>query len=350
MKKLIDREVVSLKIREIEKIRSSITFPEYQRQDHLWKVEKKSLLIDSILNDIDIPKLYFNKTGNDSYEVVDGQQRLWAIWDFLDGAQNYRINDQKTSFEELTREERDAIRDYELQITMFDDADDEYLRTLFIRLQLGLFLVTGEKLHASKGEMQKFVFDELSKAKFLTELGVQKRRYAKETLGAQIAINSFTRARTKSFARTRYEDLSDFFVAYATPKGTDRKFFTQRCAEIQERMKELHKLFGEKTVQLKSRSYVLSVYLLFEWLKDSDAFTREIEKKFVEFVLLLWRRVKEEGKAGIDRKNRELFAFENMLSSAPGEKYQIERRHQKLLEYLEYFIERGKIKGDPSGK
>ena len=33
--------------------------PEYQRNGEIWPLEKRQLLIDSILNDYDIPKLYF---------------------------------------------------------------------------------------------------------------------------------------------------------------------------------------------------------------------------------------------------------------------------------------------------
>ena len=35
--------------------------PEYQRQGEVWSLEKKQLLIDSIINRYDIPKLYFHK-------------------------------------------------------------------------------------------------------------------------------------------------------------------------------------------------------------------------------------------------------------------------------------------------
>lgn len=35
-----------------------------------------------------------------------------------------------------------------------------------------------------------------------------------------------------------------------------------------------------------------------------------------------------------------------MLSSAPGEKYQIERRHQKLLKYYEHYKTTERIVGD----
>src|SRR2546428_13721552 len=86
------RKVETWSVGRLHKERAQISFPEYQRQPNLWSTEKNSLLIDSILQDIDIPKLYFNHTGDGGYEVVDGQQRLWALWEFLDDAYSY--NDQ----------------------------------------------------------------------------------------------------------------------------------------------------------------------------------------------------------------------------------------------------------------
>lgn len=66
--------------------------PDYQRMGDVWTLEKKQLLIDSILNDYDVPKLYFHEFSRElksstgfSYAVVDGRQRLETIWRFIDG-------------------------------------------------------------------------------------------------------------------------------------------------------------------------------------------------------------------------------------------------------------------------
>ncbi|MCK5180413.1 MAG: DUF262 domain-containing protein [Candidatus Pacebacteria bacterium] len=58
--------------------------PTYQRSS-VWKPEQKQMLIDSILRKIDIPKIYLRETKNKDYqyEIIDGQQRMRAIWDFL---------------------------------------------------------------------------------------------------------------------------------------------------------------------------------------------------------------------------------------------------------------------------
>ena len=73
--------------------------PEYQRMGDIWTTEKRQLLIDSILNGFDIPKIYFHKFAKPEcedgvpvrYAIVDGRQRLAAIWKFVDG--DYPLSD-----------------------------------------------------------------------------------------------------------------------------------------------------------------------------------------------------------------------------------------------------------------
>ncbi|MDE3135082.1 MAG: DUF262 domain-containing protein [Acidobacteriota bacterium] len=67
--------------------------PEYQRISGIWTREKRQLLIDSLLNGFDVPKLYFHEfvpyNQEDGkryrYAIVDGRQRLETIWEFIDG-------------------------------------------------------------------------------------------------------------------------------------------------------------------------------------------------------------------------------------------------------------------------
>src|SRR2546423_9754785 len=68
--------------------------PPYQRRGRLWSDTDKAYLIDSILNGFDVPKLHIaDFTWADSplnlkklpYAIIDGKQRLEAIFDFFDG-------------------------------------------------------------------------------------------------------------------------------------------------------------------------------------------------------------------------------------------------------------------------
>lgn len=62
--------------------------PPYQRESGIWSREKQQLFLDSLFNNYDVPKLYFHdlrgKHPKFKYAVIDGKQRLHAMWDFLD--------------------------------------------------------------------------------------------------------------------------------------------------------------------------------------------------------------------------------------------------------------------------
>jgi uncharacterized protein with ParB-like and HNH nuclease domain len=186
MKIKIKRSVEEWSIDDLIQAQTRISFPDFQREKKLWSTPQKALLIDSILKDFDIPKLYFNQPDkkNDDFEVIDGQQRLWAIWDFFGDVYSVQLNGgekgDELKFSQLADSKyktiKNTIEKYKLQITVFEEADEDYLRELFVRLQWGLLLVTGEKLHAASGEMKRFVFDQLAKRNFIEELGLPKTR------------------------------------------------------------------------------------------------------------------------------------------------------------------------------
>ena len=320
----MERTVRDWSVETLVKERPRITFPEYQRERSLWPVEKKSLLIDSMLTDIDIPKLYFNMRDDGIIEVIDGQQRLWAIWEYLDGEYSYDPKRERSKFANLTSSQKKKLKGYTFQVTELKNAEDPYLRKLFVRLQLGLLLNTGEKLNAATGKMKQLVFSKLSNHDLVGEIGIPKRRYAKETLCAQICINSFTRAKIGSFARTRYDDLLRFFDEYADPKGKDLELFNNESKKISNVMDQLSRCLGSRASNLKNRSYILSVYLFLEdLLTNGIGFSAGEQKQFSKFIFHLWKRLKDEADLGMDRTNRDLYEFQTFLSSAPGEEYQI---------------------------
>lgn len=56
--------------------------PQYQRRNR-WDDTKKSKLIESLLLNIPIPPIYLYESDYGQYEVMDGRQRLEALFDFL---------------------------------------------------------------------------------------------------------------------------------------------------------------------------------------------------------------------------------------------------------------------------
>lgn len=337
------RRVVSWPIKRLCELQDDIDFPTFQREANLWANEKNKLLIDSILEEIDIPKLYFSIPKAGQYEVIDGQQRLWAIWRFVEGefAVSHRGLDCK--FKDLPQEARMALENYQLQVVEISDADDEYLRKLFMRLQLGTILVAGEKLHALTGHIRDFIFKrEIGLLPFLRTIDIQARRFARETLFAQICINSFERALHQDFSRTRYEDLHYFFEKYSAPSGEVLTQYENLCGIILRTLESLDQVFGEKAEVIHNRSMALSVYLLGEELLAKGALVAD----YPVFVEALIKALDAEVKKGMERTNESLYKLEGYLSSAPAERYQIERRHILISDLYAFFLSSGqKIRG-----
>jgi uncharacterized protein with ParB-like and HNH nuclease domain len=89
------------------------TNPDFQRPA-VWTTAQKQLLVDTILRDYDVPKLYWRKLSGkpDRYDVVDGQQRLRAIWAFFAG-------DFKCP------KDAEAIEEMEIAGLKYDDLPDD---------------------------------------------------------------------------------------------------------------------------------------------------------------------------------------------------------------------------------
>ncbi len=58
--------------------------PFYQRRPR-WSAAKQSLLIESFIMNIPVPPVFLYEREYNSYEVMDGQQRITALRDFYDG-------------------------------------------------------------------------------------------------------------------------------------------------------------------------------------------------------------------------------------------------------------------------
>ncbi|MGB9914697.1 MAG: DUF262 domain-containing protein [Candidatus Bathyarchaeales archaeon] len=68
---------------------SLILQPKFQRRK-VWSSKARSFLLDTIVRGLPVPKLFIRQqidlnTKRAIREVVDGQQRLQAVFDFIDG-------------------------------------------------------------------------------------------------------------------------------------------------------------------------------------------------------------------------------------------------------------------------
>ena len=330
------REIEQWTAEDLYKRRDLIQYPEYQREPTVWG-EKRSLLIDSMLIELDIPKIFlFKPEGADYYDCVDGQQRIVSVLQFFDG--QIGLPDGR-KWDNLSLSEQKTISKYVFTIAVITEASDEELRLLFLRLQLGAPLNAGEKLHAMKGDMRDFVFDLGKNHPFFKKVRIVERRFAKETVFAQICINSFYLSLNNSFYGARYNDLYAFFDQYPSLSK-----FQEQIRLVKYTLDKLDSNFGDNAAELTNRAVIVSAYLFFEELIR----TRQEEKLpiFAEFYLSFLAKLTEETEKGLDYdpEYRELLDFQTYIIQAAVAKRSIETRHAMLKEYFDYYLSKREIK------
>lgn len=155
--------------------------PEYQR-GAVWSRTQQRKLIDSILRGYPLPVIYLHhiKKGvgqyaRDDFEIIDGQQRINAIYDFSEGG--FDLFDPKTDvaarfpafireqdcpwasqrFDNLSDELRQQFLDTKIPVAMIKTEQRNEVRDLFVRLQSGLPLNHQETRDAWPGNFTEFI-------------------------------------------------------------------------------------------------------------------------------------------------------------------------------------------------
>ena len=173
--------------------------PDYQRPP-AWTRKQKQLLIDSILREYDIPKMYWrsvDRADGVKYEVIDGQQRLRTIWEFrrgefalmrdADPVNGIPIAAQK--YDDLDLDISMIFDAYPVDVAIVDDAvqnaDQDEVRDMFLRLQNGTTLKAQEKRNAMPGQMRDFVKD-IAQHAFFKNCKFTDSRFTFDHIAAQI--------------------------------------------------------------------------------------------------------------------------------------------------------------------
>ena len=166
--------------------------PAYQR-DAVWKKDQKVYLIDTIIRGYDVPKLYILKLKNDTYDVVDGQQRIRTLDEFLNGGftlatSGYEGEFAGKKFSQLPPKVKSAINEFELHIVELtgDRWTDEVIRDIFLRLQKGTPLNPAEKRRALTGSIAKIVSELADSDLFSSCSQISESRFGYEDAAAKI--------------------------------------------------------------------------------------------------------------------------------------------------------------------
>lgn len=240
---------------KLYKRRDRYEIPDWQR-DKVWTAEKKRKLIDSVLRGWKLPKFYFQKTNEspDEFDVVDGQQRLTAIWDFLDGkltlSPTTAADFGGATCKDLPDSVSDRFDDYEIEYDEITNATDEEVREFFQRLQEGLPLTSSEKLNSVPSKLRDYCARTAEAPFFSKTTVIANKRYAYFDIVAKVATLEIEGLD----AGLRYEDVLKVFESSAT-------FSPQSAAaeRIDGALKFLSDSFPQPFKPFRNRTIVQSV-------------------------------------------------------------------------------------------
>jgi hypothetical protein len=324
--------------------------PDYQRQGDVWSLEKKQLLIDSIINRYDIPKLYFHKLEKaesrkrkKDYAVVDGRQRLEAIFGFLDGeytlAKDFEFladdtvaaggmlySDIAVKYPKL----RHRIDAFALPIICISTEDLDLIDDLFYRLNEAVPLNAAEKRNAIGGDMSSAIKSVAAEPFFDKKVRFSNRRYQFLEVVARLLFIEDNWARGKVLD-TKKPLLDNFVKDYRSGRSAQVDNIADRVKLVLEAMSAT---FTGKDVLLASQSVVPVYYLLFRRAIERKTSKKLTRKKFVDFndsrSINRIAASKDIGSA-----DYELLEFDRMSQQGTNDASSIKERYRILCERLD---------------
>jgi 5-methylcytosine-specific restriction endonuclease McrA len=306
------------------------TNPDYQRPA-VWTRAQKQLLIDSMLREYDIPKMYMHRTGKDTYDVIDGQQRLRTIWEFFSGGfalakdadpvDGIEIAGKK--YDDLDMLLLDKLNSYNLDFVILNDVSDDEISEMFLRLQNGTTLKAQEKRNAYPGNMRNFIKDLATHPFFVNVVNFQNSRFSHEHVAAQLTLLTMNGDICDIKDRNlnaMYKDNQDFDVNGDVAK------------KIKRVLNYLLVMFPDKTPELK-RYNVVSIYALIKDLLENYAIKgreSEIAKWFIDFEIM---RTLEAEKPE-DQQDARLAIYQSKTKDSTDAMDSLRYRHEFLKENL----------------
>ena len=254
--------------------------PIYQREAGAWSLGRKTLFIDSLLNDYDIPKIYLHNLGDDgaySHAVIDGKQRISTLIEFMDdkfaladdfsytGSEIRKADAPQHSqkFEDFTEEAKQVFKDIQLAVTLVNAADEEEIEALFTRLNDGEPLNSAEYRNAFGGTIVKAI-RELEDHDFFTKwVGYNNRRFAfKETAARLIYLEHSLGQKVSITPDLKKIDLDNFVRKNKDMSEADYKKLFKR---VNDNLNFMLKCFNKKSKELSKQSLPQVYYL---WLRS----------------------------------------------------------------------------------
>ena len=320
--------------------------PKFQRRD-VWNPKARSYLIDTILRGKPIPKIYMRqtidtKTRKVMREVVDGQQRLRSVLEFLkDGFKISRVHNEDfggkyfSTLDEATK--LDILR-YEFSVDLLQDMPDEEVYEIFARMNTYSWTLNAQELRHAKhfGDFRTCVYTLVQEfgrfwetSKIFTNKAILRMAEAEYVSELLMAMAAGIRQKEKRSIDKFYEDNDDEFP--------HRKMMEKRFREVMDHIGGiLADSIGTSSLTSTRLFYPFfcAVYHMQHGLPKLDDARIAIKpishskiRSSLQQIDILLQRVKKEGKGG----NLDFLTSEQSKFFAAYNEHWVHAENRRLL-------------------
>lgn len=330
--------------------------PDYQRISGIWTLEKRQLLIDSLINGFDVPKLYFHefvppkKIGTQKYRyaIVDGKQRIQTIWDFIEGTislsedfeyiRDSTVKAAGLGYSQLAEKYPQLKSRFDatpLDIVTIRTNDLELIEDMFSRLNEAVPLNAPEKRNAFGGPMPNAIQKVSGHKFFKKHIPFPDNRYRHRDLAAKFQFIEVE----KEIVNTKKADLDRFVRQFKQwrQQGSakaSQSAVSKLVSETEKTLSLMSSVFGTPDKLLRQVGMITLYFHLFRFvkLKKVGAINRDMLAHLEKAREKNRQTAEQEGEtsAAVDLQ---LLEFDKH-SQTPNDAYAIRIRLNILLKYL----------------
>ncbi len=266
----------------------------YQRRK-VWNDQDKVRLIETILMELVMPEVFFWTTDRDpdtglaSTHIVDGQQRINAIADFIGGEfslnERYLMNDEikrqcgKKEFKQLEQSFKNKIWEYPISIVEIDpECKMAEIKELFYRLNLTNYNLNQQEKRNSKDSIFGDKCEALSTYDFWKKAKLFSSADARRMKDVEYCCSIYILANEGIIDQTNGKKINNYYDDYKDEFDADN----QLKDKILKAMSVIEDILDKTTISFvskKAQMYTLFcvIFRMFEEEKSFEEFFEKIK-------------------------------------------------------------------------
>lgn len=322
--------------------------PPYQRMGGVWTKEKKQLLIDSILNDYDLPKIYFHIFDREKsaeigfeYAVIDGRQRLETIWEFIDGKfylsedfefqRDTTVNLSGLSYDDIAQQYpkiKIQFDSFVLPVVGVETDDEDLIEDMFSRLNEAVPLNAAEKRNSIGGELVKSIREISEHDFFKSNVNFTNRRYQHREVVARFLLLE------DSLCTGKIIDTKKVYLDSLAKRYKDQPEIVERLSSIVvDTLNDMAQAFGEKDPLLRSQGNMTVYYLVFRLARYTNQLSNVNRNNLLSFNEAL-RENREIAQNNYEESSFELLEYDRLTQQGTNDASNLRERVLVLSSFL----------------